>query len=139
MLKGEARRRGMSIQVVDHQPDCKVLGDPVRLQQVLVNLVLNALESMVGQPNSDKTVAIDFEESPKKIVVTVSDSGCGGRRLATGKDSSTHSLRPSHPASEWDWLLVEASVEEHGGTLRYDAREGGGSKFIIELPNAMSS
>ncbi len=134
MLKGEARRRGMTIQIVDNSQNAKVLGDPVRLQQVLVNLVLNALESMVDHLNSAKFVTIDVSISPTSNYIAVLDSGSGVDESL--RDRLFDAFFTTKTSGLGMGLAISRGiVEEHGGTLRYESRDGEGSKFIIELPN----
>jgi len=134
MLKGEARRRGMVIQIVDQNKNIAASGDPVGLQQVLVNLVLNALEAMVDQPNSDKTATIEVSLSAGRIVIAVHDSGCGVD--AEQQDRLFEAFFTTKATGLGMGLAISHQIiEGHGGTLRYQAREKGGSSFIIELPS----
>lgn len=133
MLKGEARRRGMTIQIVDVNHDVKVLGDPVRLQQVLVNLVLNALEAMVDHPSSKKIATIEICETSDHIVIAVHDSGVGVDE--SQRDRLFDAFFTTKPTGLGMGLAIsQGIVEDHGGSLKYRSRDEGGSSFIIELP-----
>ena len=133
MLKGEARRRGMTIQIVDIHHDVKVLGDPVRLQQVLVNLVLNALESMVDHPNSKKTATIEVCATTDQVVIAVHDSGVGVDE--SQRDRLFDAFFTTKPTGLGMGLAIsQGIVEDHGGSLKYEPRDDGGSSFVIELP-----
>ena len=133
MLKGEARRRGMTIQIVDLNHDVKVLGDPVRLQQVLVNLVLNALEAMVDHPGSNKIATIEICATSDHIVIAVHDSGVGVDE--SQRDRLFDAFFTTKPTGLGMGLAIsQGIVEDHGGALKYRPREDGGSSFIIELP-----
>jgi PAS domain S-box-containing protein len=135
MLKGEARRRGMSIQIVDHEKNSAVLGDPVRLQQVLVNLVLNALESMVDQPKSEKVATIENKSSSNRVRISVHDSGSGVSESQRSRLFDAFFTTKSNGLG-MGLAISRGIIEEHQGTLSYAPREGGGSSFIIELPAA---
>ncbi len=137
MLKGEARRRGMTIQIIDPEKNIKATGDPVGLQQVLVNLVLNALEAMVDQPNSDKVATIELRETQDHIRIIVRDSGCGV------EESQRERLFDAFFTTKATGLgmglaISRGIVEEHAGALNYKPGENGGSSFIIELPRIAS-
>jgi PAS domain S-box-containing protein len=135
MLKGEARRRGMSISIVDEEKNSFVLGDPVRLQQVLVNLVLNALESMVDQPKSKKVAIVEIKSNSNRVWLTVHDSGSGV--LASQRSRLFEAFFTTKSNGLGMGLAISRGiVEEHQGTLTYAPREGGGSSLIIELPSA---
>ncbi|MDI5922990.1 PAS domain S-box protein [Halomonas sp. LR5S13] len=55
----------------------RVLADPVALEQVLVNLLLNALEASRGRPDADRVVIRARRTGPREVVLTVSDRGPG--------------------------------------------------------------
>lgn len=133
MLKGEARRRGMKIQVESPASEATILGDVVRLQQVLVNLVLNALESMLNRSDSDKTVVIELKETASSHIIDVHDSGCGvpveDRVRLFDAFFTTKST-----GLGMGLAISRGIVEAHGGTLTYSPRDGGGSSFSIVLP-----
>ena len=138
MLKGEARRRGMTIQIVDNSRDAKALGDPVRLQQVLVNLVLNSLEAMVGHLESGKAVTIEVNVKPNCNSITVLDSGGGVEESM--RDRLFDAFFTTKTSGLGLGLAISRGiVEEHGGTLRYQPRDGGGSMFAIELPTVQQA
>jgi len=134
MLKGEARRRGMVIQIVDKNKNIVASGDPVGLQQVLVNLVLNALEAMVDQPRSDKTATIEVGLIAGRILIAVHDSGCGVD--AEQQDRLFDAFFTTKATGLGMGLAISHQIiEDHGGTVRYQAREKGGSSFVIDLPS----
>ncbi len=140
MLRGEARRRGMVIKIVDTDKNVIASGDPVGLQQVLVNLVLNALEAMVDQQASDKTATIEISLIENRIRIAVHDSGCGVD--AEQQERLFDAFFTTKSTGLGMGLAISHQIiEDHGGTLRYQARAAGGSSFLIELPlpNALPS
>jgi PAS domain S-box-containing protein len=134
MLRGEARRRGMVIQIVEKEKNISALGDPVGLQQVLVNLVLNALEAMVDQPGSEKIATIEFCLNAQRIIIAVHDSGCGVQ--ADQQDRLFDAFFTTKATGLGMGLAISHQIiEDHGGTLCYQARQPRGSSFIIDLPS----
>lgn len=134
MLKGEARRRGMTIQIVDAERNIKANGDPVGLQQVLVNLVLNALEAMVDQPNSDKIATIELRDTQNRILIIVRDSGCGVEE--SQRDRLFDAFFTTKATGLGMGLAISRGIiEEHDGSLNYQPNKKWGSSFIIELPS----
>ncbi|MEQ1826364.1 MAG: PAS domain S-box protein [Pirellula sp.] len=133
MLKGEARRRKISVQVDDRLEKILFMGDPVRLQQVLVNLVINGFESMMDLPESMRIARIELQNSPNRVTIAVHDSGCGV------PESERERLFDAFFTTKATGLgmglaISRGIVEDHGGSLTYQPREGGGSTFLIELP-----
>ena len=107
-----------------------VMGDPVQLQQVLVNLVTNALEAMMGIVDRPRLLTIRSEvERGEAVVVTVEDSGRG---LDLAQASRIFdSFYTTKPDGIGVGLAISRSiVEAHGGSLwaspgtRYGARVG---------------
>lgn len=113
-------------------PGLMVLGDHVRLEQVLVNLLQNALEALEKErsPHLDLSVQMDGEE----VRVIVSDNGPGiapevADRLFTP-------FATSRPAGLGLGLVIAQDIAtEFGGSLRLLSTDGGTS-FVISLRRA---
>ncbi len=114
--------------VVQVDPDLHVQADPERLEQVLVNLVANAIRH--GQP----PVVVTAEQAGDTVRIVVRDHGPGvppDRRSALferlGGDAD-------HPDSVGLGLwIVRLLVEAHGGTVTYEPGEPG-ARFTVSLP-----
>ncbi len=108
--------------------------DPVQMQQVLINLVSNALHAMREVPVARRKVEIKTQlEGNASIRVTVRDYGMGipeetrerlfERFYTTKKDGLGMGLP-----------IVRSIVEAHGGKISGGNAEGGGAWFQFELP-----
>ncbi|NDY91802.1 sensor histidine kinase [Ideonella livida] len=76
LLAGTARQRSVTLLLERDTPSPQVLGDPVALQQVLLNLLLNALEACAGQPAAQ--VRLSLARAPGGgLQVDVQDNGPG--------------------------------------------------------------
>ncbi len=133
LLKGEARRRGMSIEIVSNEQPMKCMVDPVRLQQVIVNLILNGLDSMVGLPESDKIVRLLLNETGDRCILECQDSGCGIKQANENRLFEAFFTTKSHGLG-MGLSISRSIVEDHGGTLTYAPRAPQGSSFMIRLP-----
>jgi C4-dicarboxylate-specific signal transduction histidine kinase len=123
----------VTIEIVDKAKDSLFLGDPIRLQQVLVNLVLNGLEAMVDHDGSDNRAVIEVAKTSQRISIAVHDSGCGV------KESERERLFDAFFTTKAKGLgmglvISRGIIEDHKGTLTYQPRASGGSTFVIELP-----
>ncbi|HWO32137.1 MAG TPA: MHYT domain-containing protein [Candidatus Acidoferrum sp.] len=77
LLRKEVRRSRVFLHT-DLATDLpRVQGDPVQLQQVLINLVMNAVEAVRTSPHDRREILIRSAESPDGILVQVQDSGPG--------------------------------------------------------------
>lgn len=57
--------------------DARVMADPVRLEQVIVNLIQNAFEAMAEDQTADPTVTIDIVQNTERVEIVIADNGPG--------------------------------------------------------------
>lgn len=112
-----------------------VVGDPVQLQQVLVNLVANALDAMAEITARPRLLTIRSAVEGEEAVVTVEDSGDG---IAPGRISRIfESFYTTKPDGIGVGLAISRSiVEAHGGALWAAADAGQGARIGFRLPSA---
>ena len=77
VLRTEARRRAVAIEYALGASRDAVIGDPVQIQQVVINLVLNAFDGCAGQPEPERRVRIATSDVPNGVQVSVRDYGAG--------------------------------------------------------------
>ena len=108
-----------------------VSGDPAQLNQVLINLVVNAIHAMPA----GGLLTIKTKEEPKTISMVVQDTGMG-----IEDDIKDKIFLPFFTTKEVDQgtglglSVVYGIIKEHGGTVTVDSRAGVGSTFEIKLP-----
>jgi signal transduction histidine kinase len=111
-----------------------IAGDRVQLQQVLLNLVLNACDAMDSVPETARRLTIVTAGGPDgRSRVTVCDTGPGvaGHQL----DNVFEPFVTSKPQGLGLGLAVCRSiVSAHEGTLWVENNPGGGASFCFELP-----
>jgi len=134
LTQGEVERRGASIEThlaADLPP---VTGDRVRLQQVLLNLVINALDAMKDVADRPRIIEVRTEApESKSILIAVKDSGAG---LGPGAESRLfEAFYTTKPDGLGMGLSISRSiVEEHGGRLWAAPNDGPGATFQFTLP-----
>jgi len=133
VLTGECRRRGIELVLQPRAANAVVLGDKVQLQQVLLNVVLNAMDAMRTTPAAQRTVVIGTCNHDTWLEVQVSDRGHGfGTRDG---ESLFESLFTTKKDGMGLGLAIGRSIiEAHGGTIRAAPRSGGGAVFTIRVP-----
>jgi C4-dicarboxylate-specific signal transduction histidine kinase len=134
LTRGEALRNGVSLQVelADGLP--LVQGDRVELQQVLLNLVVNAVEAMSGASEGTRRLLINSGNAETGgVCVSVMDSGPG---LAAGAiDRLFEAFYTTKPGGLGLGLCICRSIiEAHGGQLRASANVPGGATFQFTVP-----
>lgn len=138
IMRAEARRRGVALQFQRAPEPMPVMGDRIQLQQVLINLVLNAMDAVAEQTDARRTVDVSVARRARVAVLTVRDRG--------------HGVAPEHRARLFDSLfstkpngmglglsITRTIVEAHGGRVRAESGPGEGAVFEAELPLAIAA
>jgi C4-dicarboxylate-specific signal transduction histidine kinase len=114
-----------------------ISGDPVLLEQVLVNLLVNGMDAMADMPNARRRIEIKTEVSPAQIFLSVSDTGTG---LPAHFDAKLFAPFVTTKASGIGIGLTIARtiVEAHDGTLEAHNNLNGGATFVITLPRTVT-
>ena len=111
----------------------KVVGDRVQLQQVFLNLILNAIDAVAGSQSDARRVTLAARPSEAGVVVEVSDTG-------TGMDAATleRIFEPFFTTKARGMglglAISRTIVATHGGTLAARSTIGLGATFRVELP-----
>jgi PAS domain S-box-containing protein len=130
LLKGEADRFSVAMRMELSAELPKITVDRVQLQQVFMNLMLNAIEAM-DESGGALTVTSEMQDS--QLQFSVSDTGVG---LPVEKiDQIFSAFFTTKPQGSGMGLAISRSiVESHGGQLWATANSGGGATFHFTLP-----
>jgi len=140
LAQGEMRRHGVSFRTELDASGPLVSGDPVQLQQVLLNLIVNGIEALDGAGDGDRADSRELvvrSERPDRdnVLVAVRDRGVGISSEVAGR--LFDSFYTTKPGGLGMGLSVSRSiVEAHGGRLWAGPNPGGGSIFRFTLPAA---
>ena len=131
-----ARRRGVELTLKLPDDPLSIRHDPVRIGQVVTNLVGNGLKFT---PRGGH-VAVDVERAPDGAVVTVADNGIGIEpgelsRIFDRFFRGSRSTEARGSGSGLGLAIVRSIVEMHGGTVTVESRLGAGSRFRVSLPS----
>lgn len=133
VLRAEARRRQVDLVVRESNEDVNVVGDRIQIQQVLINLVLNAMDAVAGQTEGQRVIVVSVMKSGDTASIEVSDTGHGIKE--DDRARLFDSFFSTKPAGIGLGLsIVRTLVESHGGSVRAENRPGGGAVFRVELP-----
>ncbi|MDP4021470.1 ATP-binding protein [Methylobacterium sp. NEAU 140] len=118
---------------VEAAPDLAVIGDGARLEQVLVNLLQNALDAVAGRPV--RRVAVSVASEGERVGIAVRDDGPGIPEAVRGQ------IFDPFFTTKADGLglglaISRGIVEECGGTLSVADAPGGGTVFRMDLVRA---
>jgi len=134
LLKGEATRYPIAMRTELGAELPKIMADRVQLQQVFMNLMLNAIEAM---KDSGGELTVKSELQDGQLQFSVSDTGVG---LPKEKmDQIFSAFFTTKPQGSGMGLAISRSiVESHGGRLWATANDGRGATFHFTLPTQMS-
>lgn len=132
LLIGDSfNRAGVRLEVVRASPLPKIKAARIRIEQVLVNLLQNALDAVSGL--ADGQVRIAIEKGPHDVRIIVSDNGPG-----VAADMADAIFQPFFTGkADGTGLGLGISreiVQDHGGALTLQTNMEGGATFIIRLP-----
>jgi signal transduction histidine kinase len=116
----------------------KVPGDMRQLGEVVVNLLVNALEAMPEGGRLAISVAAegpDGAPEPAWVRIDVSDTGPGIRQEDLDRLFEPF-FTTKAAGSGLGLAIVRGIVERHGGSIHVDVRPGAGSTFTVRLPSA---
>ena len=130
LLKGEATRYPIAMRAELTTGLPKVMADRVQLQQVLMNLVLNAIEAM---QDSGGALTVKSELQDGQLQFSVSDTGVG---LPIEKMDQIFSafFTTKTQGSGMGLAISRSIVESHGGRLWATTNDGRGATFYFTLP-----
>ena len=127
-----ARRVFLTLQLREKLP--AVRGDRVHLQQVLLNLILNGMDSMAGVAASQRLLTVSAKTNKEKNVeVSVSDTGAG---IATDKIERLFEpfFTTKTNGMGMGLAISQTIIEAHGGKIWGGNNETRGAVFFFTLP-----
>ena len=129
------RRTEAGIDIVEHRGARGVFvdADPARLQQVVVNLIVNAVQAMPGGGTLTVTTRADTENAILEVV----DTGIGmDERVRERIFVPFFTTKDVNEGTGLGLAVVHGIVTAHGGSISVDSVPGEGSKFELRLPRS---
>lgn len=111
-----------------------VSGQDAQIEQVFVNLIDNAIHAM-RNINTPRELNISFIAAPRIITIFVDDTGSG-----IDKNAREYIFDPFYTTRKigeglgLGLAIVHTIIHQHHGTIMYQNRQTGGTRFIIEIP-----
>ncbi len=137
LLAHEAERRRVAL-LTNLQDVPSVLGDRIQLQQVLLNLAMNAIDAMSDIKERKPELLVLTAETESGVLVSVKDCGHGIK-----PEDVDRVFRPFHTAKSGGMgmgLAISRSIiEKHGGSLWAEVNDDFGATFKFALPHGGNS
>jgi signal transduction histidine kinase len=133
LVAHETKTRHVDVDVDLAAGPCVIIGDQVLLQQVLVNLVMNAMDAMAETPPDRRRVSVHSKVGKESVEVSVRDAGTGlpssvdGHLFEPFVTTKTHGIGIG-------LTIARTIVEAHRGSLDAHNNPEGGATFTVTLP-----
>ena len=139
VLAREPQKDGIALRV-QVQPDLKVHGDPIQLEQVLLNLLINARHAMLGKGGS-LTVKAAATEDGNEVRVQVIDTGPGIPEKVIPRifdpfftTKGTATRKGEAKGTGLGLAICKEIIDAHGGRIEVQSEMGKGTTFSVYLP-----
>jgi two-component system sensor kinase FixL len=134
LAETDARLHNIRLRLDCQEPLPTVYADPIQLQQVILNLVRNAIDAMADAPEDRREVVLMTREATEgEIEITVADRGTG-----LAPEATEHLFNPfftTKASGTGLGLAISRSiVRAHGGRLWHTPNDGCGVRFHFTLP-----
>ena len=126
-----------SIQIVlSVEPQIMIQANRGEIQQVLLNLINNAIQALATSSQAVKKLMITARNIEGGVLLSVADNGDG---IPVGSQQQLFELLSSSKSSGMGlglWLCKHI-ITRHGGSIEFEPNDGGGAKFVLKFPDAI--
>ncbi len=133
LVKSELRSRGVKVisRLAPNLPP--IVGDEIQLQQVVVNLLLNAVHAIETGDVDERDILVETKGSHEGIELVVSDTGPG---IPVGcEEQIFDSFFSTKDRGMGMGLAICRSITKtHGGSIKAESPPGGGARLTVSLP-----
>ncbi|MBN3752305.1 hypothetical protein G3N95_05100 [Paraburkholderia sp. Tr-20389] len=133
LIRPEARRRRIRVEMTLDPKGTMVLGDEVQLQQIVLNLAVNAMDAMNLIEPEQRILSIAIGAVDERAELSVADRGAG-----IDADDVRRLFEPFYTSKPngmgLGLAIVRSIVDAHGGDIEAASRQGGGALFTVWLP-----
>ncbi len=135
LIREQLRLREVAIAVDLGAADPVVVGNPIQLEQVFINLLTNARDAVAESPR--KTIRISASLGPTTVEIAVADTGHG---IPPGLEARIFdpffTTKEVGKGTGLGLSITYGIIKDHGGTIMVRSQPGEGAMFLIQLPLA---
>ena len=134
IVRFQAKKKQISIHL-DLQAAGMIIVDPQKIEQVILNLMLNAIQALPGSGN----IWVGTARRVETILLTVADDGPGiPPEIASRIFDPFFTTKPVGEGTGLGLAICEGIVIEAGGAIDVEERPGGGALFTVILPGSFA-
>jgi len=135
LARADLQHRGIGLSTRLGSPAPRIFGDRVQLQQVLLNLVMNASDAMSDTPRGERLLVVSTAAEGGAARIEVRDRGCG-----IAPDALAAVFEPfvttKHDGLGLGLAICRSIAIAHGGNIRALNNPEGGATLVVALPLA---
>ena len=136
LARGELQKNRVVLHMELARDLPSVLGDRIELQQLLLNLLINAIEAMSTISDRPRALVVSTADGAGEVLVSVRDAGVG--LAADVSDHIFDAFYTTKASGMGMGLSICRSIaENHGGSLFAEANDGHGMTFRFTVPKAL--
>jgi PAS domain S-box-containing protein len=132
LLRSDLQKHRISVQTDTNRQARPVIGDRIQLQQVLLNLIANAIDAMAGD-DEPRILSVRSEVSDNRTMVAVADSGKGIASQDVGRIFNPLFTTKTQGMG-MGLSICRSIIEAHGGQIWVTTNKGRGAIFHFTLP-----
>jgi len=138
MLRGRLDRRNITVE--EHLGTLPPVScSPAQLNQVFLNLLVNAMQAIESTHRDDGRIEITTDSENSEIVVEVADNGCGiPEEILPQIFDPFFTTKEVGDGTGLGLSITHSMVQDHGGRLEVESAPGQGTRFRVFLPVARS-
>jgi signal transduction histidine kinase len=138
LMRSDLMNRGVAVETRLAEAPPEILGDRTQLQQVLLNLILNACDAMAAAPKAARILAVRTEIFPGTVSVSVADRGGGIAAESMSRIFTSFFTTKKHGLG-LGLSVCNSIITAHGGELRVANNTEGGATFTFELSSRVAA
>lgn len=137
IVRQQAAQKSIALVYVEDRTVSKVYADPLRLKQILVNLLTNAVK--FTSSDGKITLEVHADSGSDLIQFSVTDTGVGIAaddlsQLFQPLSQTRKDLNAHIEGTRLGLALIQRLTDLHGGSVHVESERGKGSRFTINLP-----
>jgi signal transduction histidine kinase len=136
VLEPHTKKKNIRLDIIPGQSDVYCLLNFSEFQQVIVNIVNNAIEALETIQSDNKNITIELTEEGDSSVIRISDNGPG---ISKEHQDHVFELFKSQKSSGMGfglWLCRHIIEQRHRGSINLESRPGFGACFVLRLTKA---
>ena len=133
LAKSELVARQTKVDLNRAYPNISIFGNLPQLQQIILNLIINAVDATSHLPPSGRIIGITVRSNRLMGEVAVSDNGHGLTPEAM-KDAFKPFVSTKSNGLGLGLAICRSIATAHGGKLKFDADYSGGARIVLSIP-----